>query len=83
MGSYTPTRWWSKWELMNQLLVQFGVRPFLEENEDLGPLEHLLFLNKKALLQIELAAVAGCGEPFVKATYTLEGDGALYSTGVL
>ena len=38
MGSYSPTRWWSKWELMNQLLLQFGdLRPFLEENEDLGP----------------------------------------------
>ena len=29
------------------------------------------------LLQIELAVVIDCGEPFVKATYTLEGDGLL------
>ena len=33
--------------------------------------------NKKALLEIELAAVVDWGAPFVKATYALEGDGAL------
>ena len=84
MGSYSPTRWWSKWELMNQLLFQFGdVRPFLEEHEDLGPATRQKLLGivtdpqRNVLLQIELAAVVDCGEPFVKATYTLEGDGPL------
>ena len=28
-------------------------------------------------LQLELAVVIDCGEPFVKSTYLLEGDGAL------
>ena len=60
---------------MNQLLVQFGdVRPFLEENEDLSPATRRKLLGtlndpqKYALLQIELAAVVDCGEPFLKAT---------------
>ena len=77
MGSYSPTRWWSKWELMNRLLVQFGdVRPFL----DLSPTTRQKLLGtltdpqKYALLQIELATV---DEQFVKATYILEDDGAL------
>ena len=33
--------------------------------------------KKNALLRLELAAVTDCGEKFVKATYDLEGDGAL------
>ena len=33
--------------------------------------------NKKILLQIELPAIVDWGEPFVKATFRLEGDGAL------
>ena len=82
MASYSPTRWWSKWELMKQLLLQFGdVQPFLEENDDLGPATRPKLLailtnpQRKSLLQIELASVIDCGEPFVKATYTLEGMG--------
>jgi hypothetical protein len=69
---------------MNQLLFQFGdVRPFLEEHEDLGPATRQKLLGivtdpqRNILLHIELAAVVDCGEPFVKATYTLEGDGPL------
>ena len=84
MASYSTTRWWSKWKLMKQLLLQFGdVQPFLEENDDLGPATRPKLLavltnpQRKSLLQIELASVIDCGEPFVKATYTLEGDGPL------
>ena len=33
--------------------------------------------NAKAHIQVELAAVVDAGEAFVKATYTLEGDGPL------
>ena len=30
IGSYSVTRWWSKWEIMNQMLVGFGdIEPFL------------------------------------------------------
>ena len=32
--TYCPTRWWSKWECMNQLLELFGdVEPFLHRND--------------------------------------------------
>ena len=66
------------------VLVQFGdVQQFLQK-EDLGsPTTRAKLLalitdpNKKALLEIELAAVVEWGAPFVKATYTLEGDDAL------
>ena len=33
--------------------------------------------KKSEFLQLELAVVIDAGEPFVKATYSLEGDGAL------
>jgi hypothetical protein len=34
MGSYSETRWWSRWEVYHQILVQFGgVTPFLEKHE--------------------------------------------------
>ena len=53
------------------------------QKEDLGsPTTRVKLLalitdpNKKALFEIELAVV-DWGAPFVKATYTLEGDGAL------
>ena len=32
---------------------------------------------KNSLLKIELVAAVDAGEPFVKATYNLEGDGPL------
>ncbi len=89
--SYSPTRWWSRWEVMEQLLTHFGdVLPFLEENQDIAPRlsDHLWAVltneeEKKSLI-MQLAAVVDAGEPFVKATYSLEGDGLLvfraYST---
>ena len=31
-------RQWSKWEIMKQILVQFGdIKPFLIKNTDIGP----------------------------------------------
>lgn len=37
MLSYSQTRWWSRWEVYNQLLALFGdVLPFLEENSDIS-----------------------------------------------
>ena len=33
--------------------------------------------QKKAYLEVELAALVDCGVSFVKATYNLEGDGPL------
>ena len=69
---------------MQQIFWQFGdLLPFFTNNTDIGPsirpklLEILNDAQKLAFLQIELAAVIDLGETFVKATYRLEGDGAL------
>lgn len=83
MGSYSATRWWSWWEVYNQVLLQFGdVLLFIHSHPEFSPatrkLQTLLADDQKnALLRLELAAVVECGEKFVKATYDLEGDGAL------
>ena len=65
------------------MMLYFGdILPFLQDN-DLSPAyrkKALGILNdqqKNVLLQIELAVVVDAGEPFVKATYKLEGDGLL------
>ena len=84
MGSYSATRWWSKWEVMLQVCQYFGdVEAFLTENSDVSPATRaklLTFysdLNKKVCLHIKLAAIIDWGEPFVKVTCKLEGDGPL------
>ncbi|KAK3737632.1 hypothetical protein QZH41_006457 [Actinostola sp. cb2023] len=84
MRSYSPTRWWSKWETMKQVLDYFGdVEPFLRENDQLVPATrvHLLeIFNSPADskdLELELAAFVDGGNHFVSATYYLEGDGPL------
>ena len=80
--TYSTTRWWSKWEVIKQMHDVFGdIAPFLEE-ESLAPTHSRLLdiLNdpsKCRKLQIELAVVVDAGEPFVKSTYRLEGDGPL------
>ena len=36
MSSYSATRWWSKWEVIEQVMLYFGdIEPFLLENEDM------------------------------------------------
>ena len=38
MTSYSATRWWSKWEIFKQIMLQFGdIEPFLSKHTDLGP----------------------------------------------
>ena len=83
MASYSKSRWWSRWEVLHQLLQQFGdVRPFLEKTE-VGPAirpKLLSILNDpqaSSLLKIELAATIDLGEHLVKSAYRLEGDGPL------
>ena len=83
---YSPTRWWSRWEVYYQVMVHFGdVEPFLKKNEDLPSATRTKLLSfftddKKDKLQVELAGVIDYGEEFVKATYKLEGDGPLVFT---
>ena len=82
--SYCPTRWWSKWEVMNQLMKVFGdVELFLKRSDDfLGNtrtklLEYIENPTKVHTLKVELASVIDAGKPFVEATYKLESDGPI------
>ena len=80
--TYSPTRWWSKWEVIKHLHDTFGDIPSFVEHENLPPsrLKLQQILNdppKNRKLQVELAITVDVGEPFVKATYRLEGDGPL------
>ena len=82
MRSHSATRWWSKREILQQVLLYFGfVEPFLRENEEIcrSSMLHLLeiFDNPQDAqdLRLELAAVVDAGVHFVSATYFLEGDG--------
>ena len=66
------------------LIFFFGeIEPFLLQNDDIGPAVHPKLLSlfadpqKKAQLQLEMAITIYLGEPFVKACYSLEGDGPL------
>ena len=76
MSSYSNTRWWSRWEVQQQFLQQFGdVEPFLKQHEDISPATRTKILallhNPQELLalKLELAAVVDIGSYFVKATY--------------
>ncbi len=84
MASFSKTRWWSKWEIMQNVMVQFGdIHPFLTKHSEIGPslrgklLDILNSASSVAQLKVELSAVIDIGEHFVKATYSLEGDGVL------
>ena len=84
MATYSQTRWWSRWEIMQQVLEQFGgVEPFLQENADLSAATRAKLLQilhdpqQLLSLKVELAAIVDMGVHFVRATYSLEGDGLL------
>ena len=81
--TYSETRWWSRWEVIEQVHNLYGdIQGFLENNE-MAPAtkEKLLSLlchpQKRVLLKVEIAAIVDAGRPLVKATYILEGDGPL------
>ena len=80
--SYSPTRWWSRFEVINHLFKAFGdVATFLQIG-DLPPSAKKLldmFNDQPTMrkLQIEIAITIDAMEAHVKATYNLEGDGAL------
>ncbi len=70
--------------MIKQAMDLFGdVKAFLACDEEFSAATRtkLLFImndaTKKALLMVEMAAVVDAGEPVVKATYRLEGDGPL------
>ena len=74
MATYSHTRWWSKWEVMQQLLLQFGdIKPFLTKNSDIGPHTRPRLLSffedtrKLHHLKIELrSCCCGLGRAFCK-----------------
>ena len=83
MQSYSTTRWWSRFEVMHQVMVQFGdIESFLR-NEDVSSvtssklLKIMCIVQKRLTLQLELAAVIDVGIHFVKSTFDLDGDGPL------
>ena len=72
---------------MKQLLDLFGdIQPFLESNTDISPATRAKLLSmfsdehQKSYLMVELAVTIDAAMPFVKATYSLEGDGPLALT---
>ena len=87
MKSYSATRWWSRWEVVEQVLEQFGdLDPFLRRDDigspaTLSKLKAILSdsgtCGKKVYLQIELASAVDYGKHFISASYSLEGDGPL------
>jgi len=89
MKNFSPTRWWSKFEVFHDIFVLFGdVLPFLQQTEaSPATCNKLLQIfadrSKSEYLQLELAVVIDVGEPFVKATYKLESNDALAFTCML
>lgn len=84
---HSKTRWWSIWEVLNQVMEFFGdVEPFLRDNDNLSPVCRASLLeifddpDTARDLDIELAAMIDAGKHFVQATYYLEGDGPLVFT---
>ena len=70
--------------MYKQVLLQFGdIAPVLQNTADIvlptrAKLLPFFSNNQKNIaLQLELAAIIDIGEPFVKVTYRLEGDGSL------
>ena len=81
MPRYNPTRWWSLWECMKVVFEEWQhVTAFLESNEAFAEASRRKLsesVEQSSLqIRVEQAAVMEL-EKFVKATYTLEGDGTL------
>ena len=80
--SYSSTRWWSKFELIKQVHNLFpDVCTFVRNDELPSTARKLLATVEDSAslrkLQMELAVTVDTMEPFVRATYDLEGDGPL------
>ena len=81
--SYSATRWWSKFEVIRMIHDTFGdVCSFLKHPELPDATSKKLKdivedPGKCRRLKVELAVTVDAMEPFVRATYTLEGDSPL------
>ena len=84
--SYSATRWWSKFEVINQVHDTFGdVSSFLNSTDlpSASSGKMIKILNDAAKcrkLKIELAITVDSMATFVCSTYTLEGNGPLALT---
>ena len=81
--TYSATRWWSKFEVIYQLHKTFGdVSSFLRR-DDLTPATTAKLPrivedeSMRRNLKMEISITVDAMEPFVKVTYTLEGDGPI------
>ena len=70
-------RWWSKFEVIEQVLDLIFNTPDLPEVTRRKLTDICGQPQQQALLKIELAVTVDAIEPFVKATYNLKGDGPL------
>ena len=81
--TYSSTRWWSWFEVVSHLFSLFeDIEPFIASEELSGANLHKLqeILRDKPTarkLKVEMAVTVDGMEPFVNATYFLEGDGPL------
>ena len=87
MKTFSATRWWSKWEVMKQVVEYSGdVEPFLRESNHLVPATRQQLLDifndpsDVKDLELEPAALLDGGSHVVTATFYLEGDGPLIFT---
>ena len=48
MPSFSATRWWSKWEIMNKILIQFGDMESFLRQQDIGTATHTKEMQPKA-----------------------------------
>ena len=81
---YSATRWWSKWEVINQTFELFGdVESFIKHDEQFSSstraklAEYFADSRKLECLKVEFAAIVDARKSFVQATYKLEGDGPI------
>ena len=83
MPACSSTRWGKKWEVVKIVMVHLRTMNLLMSDDDNGLATRSTLqsffddLHKQALLWIEIAGMVDWGEPFVKATHFLEGDGPL------
>ena len=80
VASYSKVRWWSRFEIMEEIATNFGEIPdFIRslEDDDIGDATTLkmatILASQRDELELELAAVMCC-KRLRDATYRLEGD---------
>ena len=80
VSSYSKVRWWSRWEIMQEIALNFGALLGFLTNLDADGIGDAttkkmlaIVTNQRQELELELAAVMSC-ERLCLATYRMEGD---------